>query len=409
MVKVSVIVPVYNTETMLKTCIESLIHQTLHDIEIIFIDDGSTDHSLAVLQQYKKKDNRIHILCNEKNLGEAASRNKGLAASNGKYIIFVDSDDYIELDTLEKLYCISELHHAEMCYMGMQLHPEKGMDVSRLQYSIQGNYPDVYDGKELIGRFTRDKEFFLYLCSVFYRKSYIEEQNLSFKKLSVGLGGDFILRALCHAKRVLVCSEKYYHYRVHSNSIMHSANVKKELLIGQIVQYIDVLHYFSQDENSIDLVVFLENLWKKIAGGIYNLSISEQEEIESRLETQFEKHIFHMLQKNKRIYGIEFDENVRKEIEKGSSVIIYGAGYASQEILELLHQYGIEIIGFAVTKRKAGQMSMYGHHIYEIQELTSYKNKAVVLVASNKIYNQEIQSTLDLYGFCNYIFLNIEI
>lgn len=69
MVKVSVIVPVYNTETMLKTCIESLIHQTLHDIEIIFIDDGSTDHSLVVLQQYKKKDNRIHILCNEKNLG----------------------------------------------------------------------------------------------------------------------------------------------------------------------------------------------------------------------------------------------------------------------------------------------------------------------------------------------------
>lgn len=409
MVKVSVIVPVYNTETMLETCIESLIHQTLQEIEIIFIDDGSTDNSYTLLCQYQKLDKRIHIICNQKNAGGAISRNKGLFAAKGKYIQFVDSDDYMELDALENLYSLAELNNAEMCYLGMQLHPEKGTDKLRLQNSIRGNYPGVYDGKELIDCLTRNEEFFLYLCSVFYKNSFIQENKLSFRKLAVGEGGDFILRALCNAKRVLVCPEKFYHYRVHGNSVMHSANAKKELLAGQIVQYIDVLRYFSQHENAEGLSVFLEDLWKKIAGGIQNLSAEERTGIEDRLETGFERHTFRMLQQKKHIYGIEFNENTLQKIREKTSVIIYGAGYASGEIIELLHQYEVEIIGFAVTKRKIGQTSIYGHHIYEIQELVQYRDTAAVLVASNKIYNQEIQNTLDTYGFGDYIFLNVKI
>ena len=113
MVKVSVIVPVYNTEHMLKACIDSLLHQTLQEIELIFVDDGSTDGSLDLLHQYQQKDRRIRILSNKKNLGGAIARNKGLSVASGKYIQFVDSDDYIERDTLESLYRISEQNHAE--------------------------------------------------------------------------------------------------------------------------------------------------------------------------------------------------------------------------------------------------------------------------------------------------------
>lgn len=409
MIKVSIIVPVYNTEIMLKTCIESLINQTLKEIEIIFIDDGSTDVSLSILSQYQKIDNRIRVLCNEKNLGEAASRNRGLSVVNGKYTMFVDSDDYIDLDTIENLYTISELHHADMCYLGMQIHTEKDNNKLRVQQSIQGNYPNVYDGKTLIGEFVKNREFFLYLCSVFYQSSFIKKYELKFKKLSIGLGGDFILRALCCATRVLVCSEKYYHYRVHGNSVMHSANAKQELLIGQIVQYIDILHYFSSFEDSKELAIFLEDLWKKIAGGIQNLSADERSKIEHRLETEFAKHIFHMLQQNKHTYGIVFNKDILQQIRKKAFVIIYGAGYASEEIIELLHKHEIEILGFAVTKRREGQKCIYGHHVYEIQELVQYKDNAIILVASNKIYNQEIQNILNTYEFQDYIFLNVEI
>ncbi len=409
MVKVSVIVPVYNTEHMLKACIDSLLHQTLQEIELIFVDDGSTDGSLDLLHQYRQKDRRIRLLSNKKNMGGAIARNKGLSVASGKYIQFVDSDDYIERDTLESLYRISEQNHAELCYMGMQFHLEKGVEELKAQNRIRGKYPGVYDGKVLLGKFIENNEFFLYLCSVFYRRSFLEAHELNFRNLFVGEGGNLILRSLCHAKRVVVCPEKYYHYRIHGKSVMHSANTKKELLTGQIVQFIDVLHYFSQEENAPSLAIFLEKLWKEVAGGIQNLSKTERLEIEHRLETGFAKYIFYMLQQKKQSYGITFDENVLKRIEKKASVIIYGAGYASREMLELLNQYDIAIVGFAVTERRTDRTSLYGHPIYEIQELIQYKDSAMVLVAANIIYNQQIQSTLEQWGFQDYIFLNVEI
>ena len=150
-------------------------------------------------------------------------------------------------------------------------------------------------------------------------------------------------------------------------------------------------------------------MWKEVAGGIQNLSKTERLEIEHRLETGFAKYIFYMLQQKKQSYGITFDENVLKRIEKKASVIIYGAGYASREMLELLNQYDIAIVGFAVTERRTDRTSLYGHPIYEIQELIQYKDSAMVLVAANIIYNQQIQSTLEQWGFQDYIFLNVEI
>ena len=95
MIKVSVIIPVYNVEPYLKEALDSVINQTLREIEIICIDDCSTDNSYNILEEYAKKDNRIIIIKNEENLGVGISRNKGIRLSKGEYIGFVDGDDYI--------------------------------------------------------------------------------------------------------------------------------------------------------------------------------------------------------------------------------------------------------------------------------------------------------------------------
>ena len=102
MTKISVIIPVYNSEKFLKKCLDSIINQTLNDIEIICIDDGSTDKSLRILNNFADKDNRITII-NQKNSGPSAARNKGIENAKGEYIGFVDSDDWIDLDFYEKL------------------------------------------------------------------------------------------------------------------------------------------------------------------------------------------------------------------------------------------------------------------------------------------------------------------
>ena len=100
---ISVIIPVYNAEKYLEKCLNSVIKQTLKDIEIICINDGSTDGSLNILQKYSEKDKRF-IIIDQKNSGQSVARNKGLSVAKGEFIGFVDSDDWIDDDFYEKLY-----------------------------------------------------------------------------------------------------------------------------------------------------------------------------------------------------------------------------------------------------------------------------------------------------------------
>ena len=104
MTKVSVVVPCYNVEQYVKKCLDSLINQTLHDIEIICIDDKSTDNTLKILQDYAKQDKRIKLFTHSKNQGVAVARNLGIKHATGQYLGFVDPDDWVDLDFYEKLY-----------------------------------------------------------------------------------------------------------------------------------------------------------------------------------------------------------------------------------------------------------------------------------------------------------------
>jgi len=110
---VSIIIPVYNTEDYLKQCLDSLVNQSLENIEIICINDGSTDNSLNILQDYAAKDSRIKII-DKKNEGQSVARNMGFKEASGEYIAFVDSDDYIDLDAYEKLYEFAQKHDNDM-------------------------------------------------------------------------------------------------------------------------------------------------------------------------------------------------------------------------------------------------------------------------------------------------------
>lgn len=408
-IKVSIIVPVYNAENFLTACLESLIGQTMKELEIICVNDGSTDESLEILKEYHKKDARLKVISNSCNMGQPTSRNKAIKTARGKYIQFVDADDFIEKETVKDLFELAEEKNADMCYMGMQIHMEDGLDVKAVSTGISGQYPDIYDGKELLQIFTENHEFFYYTWSVFYRSSFLRENKLLYRELVCGQGGNFIPRCLCKAKRVIVCNKGYYHYRVHNASITHTEKAQKELLYGKIMRYTDMLQNFAQDEKSSELECFLDETYRKLIGGIQGLTYDEKIELESRMPSNFARHIFHILCKEGQAYKIDLSKDMIAEIRKKKYVLIYGAGYASKDVIESMQQNEIEILGFAVTKRKKDKTCLFGHHIYEIQELSQYKEEAIVLVAANKKYNMEIQEILDKNKFKDYIFLNIEI
>ncbi|WP_096019896.1 glycosyltransferase family 2 protein [Campylobacter lanienae] len=103
-VKVSIIIPVYNVEKYLRECLDSCINQTLQDIEIIIVDDCGSDNSMDIAQEYAKNDNRIKIIKNSHNQGTFASRNNAVLAANGEYLVFLDSDDFLDLRACEIAY-----------------------------------------------------------------------------------------------------------------------------------------------------------------------------------------------------------------------------------------------------------------------------------------------------------------
>lgn len=151
---VSTIIPVYNKEKYLNRCLESIVGQSLKDIEIILVNDGSTDDSLEICKEWESKDSRIIIL-DKANEGAGAARNKGLEMACGQYISFVDADDYISLETYE--ICVNEMQKAELdaCYFGRNLVGSRG---EILNHSVKIDSPRLYQQEQIGEEFIK---FFL--------------------------------------------------------------------------------------------------------------------------------------------------------------------------------------------------------------------------------------------------------
>lgn len=132
---ISVIVPVYNTGKYLKKCIDSILTQTYPELEIILVDDGSTDGSPSICDEYAEDDPRVKVI-HQENKGLSAARNAGMRAANGEYLTFVDSDDYIEADTYEKVMDAFSLHHPDLVFFR-----EKEVDLSGKTIRINGKTP----------------------------------------------------------------------------------------------------------------------------------------------------------------------------------------------------------------------------------------------------------------------------
>ena len=133
-IKVSIIIPVYNVERYLPKCLDSVINQTLRDIEIICIDDCSTDGSYEILQEYASKDDRIIVLKQETNQGQGVARNRGIDIAKGEYIGFVDPDDWIELDMYEKMYNQAKNLNSEIVICNINRYNEESKKTKKAQF-----------------------------------------------------------------------------------------------------------------------------------------------------------------------------------------------------------------------------------------------------------------------------------
>ena len=214
-VKVSVIVPVFNTEKYLKKCVDSIINQSLKDIEIIFIDDGSNDNSLTVLEEYAKNDKRIKII-SKLNEGQGVARNIGIKSAIGEYIAFVDSDDFIQKNMLEKLYYYSKNKKLDICMCKMSTYDDITHDINNdLWYYSLGVFKNF---KKKVFKHTDTVDF---TCEIsvtpvnkLYKRSFLINNNCLFAENLIFEDELFFYDIYLKAKRVSIIDENLYYYRI---------------------------------------------------------------------------------------------------------------------------------------------------------------------------------------------------
>lgn len=205
MPKISVIIPVYNTEKYLAKCLDSVINQTLEDIEIICINDGSTDNSDKILLEYANKDSRIKII-EQRNMKQGAARNRGFEIAQGEYIGYVDSDDWIDLDYYEKLYCAAVKSDSDIA-LATNVRIGGKKTKKRLNIKEEKRVTGLQDKFDICKQF-KDQ------CPVnkIYRKDFLVKNNITWPEGVYCEDKIYTLKAVYYANAVITVPGIYYYY-----------------------------------------------------------------------------------------------------------------------------------------------------------------------------------------------------
>lgn len=214
MTKLSIIVPVYNVEKYLPKCLESLIKQTLKDIEIICVNDGSMDNSLAILKEFASRDSRIRIIDNQ-HQGVAKTRNTGIEQSTGEYIGFVDSDDYIDIDFFEKLYNSATKSNSDIAIASILKH-KNFFNIYNAKYTKEETAITIQDKIKLC---EDKKHFFFYAWNKIYHSGFIKKNNIKFSEGQIYEDVMFAIKALYYSNKIISVYGTKYHYIEHENSL----------------------------------------------------------------------------------------------------------------------------------------------------------------------------------------------
>ena len=210
--KVSVIIPVYNAEKYLEQCLESVLNQTLQEIEVICVDDGSIDRSLDILEKYQNRDERVHIICQE-NRHAGVARNVGLAAAKGEYVHFLDADDWVETCAYKDWYAIAKDQDADACVCFFKRYDNQNGKTEKVKNALNKEYISVSSFKE-------NPKYFIYNAVVpwnkIYLRSFLIDNDIRFDDLICANDRAFYFRMLSHATRIVIVQEYWMNYRINN-------------------------------------------------------------------------------------------------------------------------------------------------------------------------------------------------
>jgi glycosyltransferase involved in cell wall biosynthesis len=219
MIKISVIIPVYDAQDYLKSCLDSVINQSLKEIEIICVDDCSADNSLAILEKYRAKDDRIKIIRNERQLNAGFSRNAGMEIATGEYLVFLDADDYLALGGLEFLYNTAKKYDAEyvkttsLCFTDDDpaTFPTSYYSMEPIDEAFFDTVFNIYDSQDALQVIRKIP---VAPWSAIFKRAFLSAHNILFNSLICVNDRSFYWGVIIHAKRIVLSHQQIVYHRV---------------------------------------------------------------------------------------------------------------------------------------------------------------------------------------------------
>lgn len=237
MISVSVIVPIYNTERYLRRCLDSIVNQTLEELEIILVDDGSTDASGQILKEYEIKYPKKVKVYTKENGGQGAARNLGIQKSSGKYIGFLDSDDYVDTKMFETMYLAAEQGLCDLVECNYHYLCEEGKRTKELR--TRGS----------IRQYRNQKDMFINPqvspCNKLYRREVLMHQAVEFPEGLIYEDTGFYIKTIPFIKKEHYVNDRLYYYFLRNSSTMNSNKNKK---VGDIFPVLsDILDFYKKN------------------------------------------------------------------------------------------------------------------------------------------------------------------
>lgn len=300
---ISVIIPVFNVEEYLHDCINSVLKQSYQDFEIICIDDNSTDSSSEILEYFSKKDSRVKVYKNPLNKGQGYSRNKGLNMSQGKYVFFLDGDDWISFDTFEQLVKMAENKNLEVLMFKNIVYYENSQDFDMEQYYEMDFLIKCHS--KVFNHWDIDKTQIFSIpngpCNKLYLKSFLDKYNIRFpNKNLINEDNPFFYKLLLYANRISFFDKYFYNRRRRPSSIMTLTN---ERLFESIEIVYEILEIFLENK------AIYEHYKKEVITYIFNMLNIKYEQIDTEFKDEFFKEIQNVFCKFINYYGLFDDLN----------------------------------------------------------------------------------------------------
>lgn len=427
MPKISVLVPVYNVERYLEKCLESVIKQTFSDIEIICMDDGSTDRSAEILNEYARRDKRIHVI-HKTNSGYGNTMNQAISLARGEYIGIVESDDHIAPDMYEKLHAAADNYHLDFVksdFFRLWTHEDGTEELEYRKLTEQMNlYHNVLNPNEKREAYYLEK----FTWNALYRRSFLIEHGIRYNETPGASYQDngFWFQTFYFARRVMFINQAFYYYKQDNPDSSVNSNKK----VYAMKQEYDYIHNFLLRQGEGNKELFEICFYFRLEGYLFTLSMlddqykSELAKIikrecdvyEQRGEANFDRfskdklEIIRQLRNdpmqyvNKQIFQ---NTKIRKFLNGYRHIIIYGAGNCGKCVYVTIKRVlnPETIVDFAVTSLNGRVDYCYSNTVRELSEFERERDTCMVIlsVKEGSKAEREMKLILEKLGFCNVI------